>query len=244
MDSSDCAQFKMFGLLYLMVVGADRAAGLRQGDSEPDVTANIKHPGLFDGGHPAFGRKWGHFVGEQGALCPRIRSAGERRSGESRDCRTPGIGGMRKRCDSRRISAYRGAAEYLDRLVKKLNLPPVAVYHFEIDGATVYSRLGARRNCPVCGRIYNLVTQPPADLDFCDDDGMILVARKDDDPTVIRARMHTFNVQTAPVLRHYRSHLHRIDAARTPEIVLGEIESRLRMAAPSVSCLDRATACE
>src|SRR4051812_1504590 len=37
-------------------------------------------------------------------------------------------------------------AEYLDRLVKKLGMPQVAVYNFEIDGATVYSRLGARRH--------------------------------------------------------------------------------------------------
>lgn len=126
-------------------------------------------------------------------------------------------------------------AEYLDRLVKKLGLPPVAVYHFEIDGATVYSRLGARRHCPVCSRIYNVVSQPPADMDFCDDCGMVLVARTDDDPNVIGTRMRAFDAQTAPVLRHYRGRLHRIDASRSPEAVLSEIESRLTISAPILS---------
>lgn len=120
-----------------------------------------------------------------------------------------------------------GQAQYLDRLLKKLNMPAAAVLNFEVDDETVFARLGGRRFCPVCQRTYNVVTQPPADLDFCDDDGMILVARVDDNPAVIRQRMRAFHSQTEGVLRHYRGRLHRLDANRSPECVLNEIESRL-----------------
>jgi adenylate kinase len=118
-------------------------------------------------------------------------------------------------------------AQYLDRLLKKLSLPPAAVVHFEIDEATVFTRLNARRYCPLCNRVYNIVSQPPAHMDFCDDDGMALLARSDDDARIIRQRLRTFDLQTEPVLRHYRGRLHRINACNDAQSVLGEIESRL-----------------
>ena len=118
-------------------------------------------------------------------------------------------------------------AEFLDRLARKLRLPGLEVVNFEIDTATVVARLGARRSCPVCGRIYNLLSQPPAEYGYCDDDGMSLICRADDAPETIRRRMMTFEQQTAPVLRHYRGRLHRIDASRDTARVFAEIESRL-----------------
>ena len=125
-------------------------------------------------------------------------------------------------------------AEYLDRLLRKMKRPPAAVLNFEIDPAAVFARLTARRGCPVCGRVYNLVTQPPAEDGFCDDDGMSLVARTDDDANVIRERMRAFDRQTAPVLNHYRGRLHRIDATRgDPQSVLAEIENRLGLSVPA-----------
>lgn len=118
-------------------------------------------------------------------------------------------------------------AQHLDRLLKKKARQPAVVLHFEIDEATVLSRLTSRRYCPVCGRVYNLVSQPPADIDFCDDDGMILVARKDDDPAIVRERLRHYDQLTGPVIRHYRGRLHRIDATRGAQELLTEIESRL-----------------
>jgi adenylate kinase len=127
-------------------------------------------------------------------------------------------------------------ADYLDRLLGKLSRPAAVALHFEIDRSTVLSRLAARRYCPICGRVYNLVTQPPADFDFCDDDGMVLVARKDDHPSVIGERLRTFDAQTAPVLRHYRGRLHRIDAVRRADDVLAEIASRLERHRARIAC--------
>ena len=119
-------------------------------------------------------------------------------------------------------------AQYLDRLVNKLGLNPVEVLDFEIDQATLLSRVAARRYCPICGRIYNLVTQPPADFDFCDDDGMILIARRDDAADIIGERLRAFDCETAPVLKHYRGRLHRIEAVKPTEDVFADIDARLR----------------
>ncbi len=119
-------------------------------------------------------------------------------------------------------------AEYLDRLLKKLGRRQVEAVNFEIDEATIFSRLSARRSCPLCGRVYNLVSQPPAHTGFCDDDGMSLIERVDDTPEVVQTRFRAYEKMTEPVVRHYRGRLHRIDATREPEQVLSEIESRLR----------------
>jgi len=120
-------------------------------------------------------------------------------------------------------------AEFLDHLLSNLKMPGVAALHFEIDEPTIFSRLSARRYCPVCGRTYNVVSQPPAHADFCDDDGMVLMSRKDDHPDVIRERMTAYESVTMPVLRRYRGRVHRIDASRPAEQVLAEIESRLAL---------------
>lgn len=122
-------------------------------------------------------------------------------------------------------------ARFLDAWLGERSLP-LAVLNFEIDPVTVASRLGARRSCPVCGRVYNLITQPPAHDGFCDDDGMSLVARADDNAEVIVSRLNAFEVQTAPVLKHYQGRLHRIDATHgTPEMIFSEIEARLGLPA-------------
>jgi adenylate kinase len=118
-------------------------------------------------------------------------------------------------------------AEFLDRLIEARHGDVVRVLHFEIDEATLFSRLTARRYCPVCGRIYNLVSAPPAHMDYCDDDGMVLVHRTDDQPEVVRDRVRIYEEQTAPVLQHYRGLVHRIDAAHNAQEVFAEIESRL-----------------
>ncbi len=123
-------------------------------------------------------------------------------------------------------------AETLDRLLEKLGLGEVVALNFEIDDITMFARLGARRYCPVCGRVYNLISQPPAELDFCDDDGMVLVTRSDDAPDVIRQRMRAYEAMTAPVLRHFRGRLNRVDATAPTQTVFTEITSRL--CAPSV----------
>jgi adenylate kinase len=122
-------------------------------------------------------------------------------------------------------------AQFLDRVLPKLGLPLPKVLHFELQERVLVDRLCARRYCPVCGRIYNLVSQPPADHDFCDDDGMVLSRRTDDTEDVVLLRMRTYQRETEPVLAFYRGReLHRLDAGRGALEVFEEIERRVSFA--------------
>ena len=66
-------------------------------------------------------------------------------------------------------------------------------------------RITGRRNCPVCGTIYNIYLHPPKVDEKCDLDGSPLARRSDDTEEVFRERMRTYETQTAPVVEHYRA---------------------------------------
>ena len=78
------------------------------------------------------------------------------------------------------------------------------VIHLVIDYNIVIARLTSRRQCPRCGRVYNLISQPPRRDAVCDSDGENLVTREDDAEPVIRERLEAYGRQTSPVLAWYR----------------------------------------
>ena len=79
-----------------------------------------------------------------------------------------------------------------------------AVIHLVVDYEKIVARLSGRRQCPVCGTLYNLVTNPPKVSGICDLDGTRLVTRKDDDEVVIRERLREYDRQTVPILNFFR----------------------------------------
>lgn len=119
-------------------------------------------------------------------------------------------------------------AQFLDKLLKSKRLPPAIVVHLDVHDEVLVSRMAARRQCPECHRIYNLKHQPPKINGLCDDDGIALIARKDDQEEVFRERLATYAAATRPVLDHYRDHVYyRIDAEHRPEQVFNEISTLL-----------------
>jgi adenylate kinase len=98
------------------------------------------------------------------------------------------------------------------------------VLYFDVDEKTLIGRISARRQCPVCGRIYNLALDPPRVEGRCDDDGSELVLRADDRPEIVRQRLRAYAEFTAPVLDYYsRSDVFRVDAMQPPEKVFADI---------------------
>jgi adenylate kinase len=66
-------------------------------------------------------------------------------------------------------------------------------------------RLGARRECPVCKRAYNLDTAAPKDGSHCDDHPEVeLIQRIDDAEGTIRRRLEVYRTETAPLIDYYR----------------------------------------
>jgi adenylate kinase len=79
-----------------------------------------------------------------------------------------------------------------------------AVVHLVVDYDRIVARLSGRRQCPVCGTLYSLKTNPPKVAGICDLDGTKLVTREDDRESVIRERLHEYDVQTVPILNYFR----------------------------------------
>ena len=93
------------------------------------------------------------------------------------------------------------------------------VIHLAVDYNIIIARLTGRRQCPRCGTLYNLATQPPRVDSLCDLDGEALVIRDDDREEVIRERLAAYERQTRPVLKFYESAGRRVisvDASNDP----------------------------
>ena len=93
------------------------------------------------------------------------------------------------------------------------------VIYLAVDYNSIIARLMGRRQCPRCGTLYNLVSQPPKVDMQCDRDGETLVVRDDDSETVIRERLEAYERQTRPVLEFLRQ------AGRRVEEVAAGVES-------------------
>ncbi|MCS6951491.1 MAG: adenylate kinase [Bryobacterales bacterium] len=90
-------------------------------------------------------------------------------------------------------------AEMLHHILAERGIPEVII-HLRVDYNEVIARLAARRQCPRCGAVYNLVSNPPKRSGICDRDGAALLTRPDDREDVIRNRMEAYELQTRPLL--------------------------------------------
>src|SRR4029077_18697065 len=70
--------------------------------------------------------------------------------------------------------------------------------------AVVQERILNRRLCTYCGLDYNLIFHRPAVADACDVCGAALVARPDDTPEAVHARLRDYHTKTQPILELFR----------------------------------------
>src|ERR1044072_4512414 len=86
-------------------------------------------------------------------------------------------------------------------------------------------RMTGRRNCPVCGEIYNMYFKPPVRDEVCDLHPEVkLVQRADDNADTAKDRVETFERDTRPLLDYYEKteRLRRVDGARDLEAIYAE----------------------
>jgi adenylate kinase len=103
-----------------------------------------------------------------------------------------------------------------------------AVIALDVNFEDVIRRITARRTCPVCGRIYNLlVDTDAANTGKCPHDGAELVQREDDNEVTVRTRLETYSFETEPLLATYRGAgiLHRLDGMGTVDEVSARVSS-------------------
>jgi adenylate kinase len=94
-------------------------------------------------------------------------------------------------------------AKSLVEMLERKGFRP-AVVHLVVDYDKIVARLSGRRQCPLCGTLYSLTTNPPKVSGVCDLDGTPLVTREDDRESVIRERLREYDAQTLPILNFFR----------------------------------------
>jgi adenylate kinase len=117
-------------------------------------------------------------------------------------------------------------AATLEGLAHRLGWQVAMVLLLDVGEQELIERLSARRVCPNCQAIYNLLSAPPRQDERCDVCGAALVQRDDDRPEVVLHRLAVYREQTQPVADYYarRGMLVTVNASGTPE----EVYARLR----------------
>ena len=79
------------------------------------------------------------------------------------------------------------------------------VLDIRLSDQTLITRISARRICPHCGAIYNLLVKAPNKADECDQCSEKITQREDDTTEVIKKRLLVYHEQTEPLVEHYQS---------------------------------------
>lgn len=98
----------------------------------------------------------------------------------------------------------RGQAIGFDRELKRRGIGLDGAIVLESPMHLLIRRLSLRRVCPQCGATYNVRTMPPKQSGRCDECHARLVARKDDQPSMIQRRLEIDKQASAPLIAHYR----------------------------------------
>jgi adenylate kinase len=116
-------------------------------------------------------------------------------------------------------------AKSLDKLAADQGNNIVAI-QIDVPYDLLEKRMTGRRNCPVCGEIYNIYFKPPRNDNVCDfHPETELVHRADDNSETVRARLATYEEQTRPLVDYYKSAglLRTVDGAREPEKIYEDV---------------------
>jgi adenylate kinase len=114
---------------------------------------------------------------------------------------------------------------------------PVIVVEIQVPDEDLIRRLRLRRICSSCGRTVSAFAGDGAVDDRCASCGGALVARRDDDESVVRERLKVYRLETQPMIAFYQSRptYRAVNGGQTPERVrealIGAVASALGMPA-------------
>jgi len=128
-------------------------------------------------------------------------------------------------------------AHALERLLAALGKPLDAVVQLEVDPAELVRRISGRRTCADCGRVFNVITAPPAGKaqEICPKTGAPhrLIQRPDDNEATVAERLRVYDEKTRPLIDFYRARglLRVIDAEGGVDEVTRRLAQALRLPA-------------
>jgi adenylate kinase len=125
-------------------------------------------------------------------------------------------------------------AAALEQLLKQVGQPLDAVVLMQVDNDELVRRIGGRRTCRNCGRVFNVFTSPPAPGETCPKTGAAhdLFQRPDDTEATVAERLKVYDEKTRPLAQFYeqRGLLQRIDAQGEVDAVTARLEAALSRA--------------
>ena len=95
-------------------------------------------------------------------------------------------------------------AKELDNILADKNEKVDMVVNLNTPSEEIIERVLARRECPNCKKIYNMVLNKPKEGELCDDCKIPLIKRKDDTEEKLQLRLDTFFKETKPVIDFYK----------------------------------------
>ena len=126
-------------------------------------------------------------------------------------------------------------AAALEELLQQLDQPLDVVVLLQVNNDELVRRIGGRRTCRNCGRVFNVFTSPPAPGETCPQTGgeHDLFQRPDDNEATVTERLKVYDEKTRPLAQFYteRGLLQRIDAEGELDQVTARLEAVLAAAA-------------
>src|SRR5580658_10138087 len=128
-------------------------------------------------------------------------------------------------------------AAALEQLLKQVGQPLDAVVLMQVDNDELVRRIGGRRTCGNCGRVFNVFTSPPAPGETCPKTGGAhdLFQRPDDNEATVADRLKVYDEKTSPLANFYdkRGLLRKINAEGDLDVVTARLEAVLAAVARS-----------
>ncbi|MBA3451337.1 MAG: adenylate kinase [Chloroflexia bacterium] len=130
-----------------------------------------------------------------------------------------------------------GQADALDQILAARGEEVTTVIAIDVPREKLMERLAGRRVCAGCGRVYNVVTDPPLIDGVCDVCESAVLQRADDTPEAVAKRLDLYELETVPLVDRYaaRRLLTRVDGDQSidavTEAIVSEILAKAHVAA-------------
>jgi len=121
-------------------------------------------------------------------------------------------------------------AEYFDNFLSQKGQKLDLVVYLTLPREEVFKRLINRRICSQCGKVFNILTNPPKVEGVCDFCGGALVIREDDTPEKINKRLDGFENKTVPMIEYYKQKgiVEKLDGNRPIEVIFDDVVERMK----------------
>ena len=94
-------------------------------------------------------------------------------------------------------------AERLDAMLTEAGRALSHAVLIDVPEEELVQRISGRRSCSACGKLYNVIYDPPKSEGVCDVCGAALLQRADDNEETVRNRLAVYRRQTAPLVDYY-----------------------------------------